>query len=54
MYSDDYKWLASCSTELLLNEEKRKACIAGLKEITSLIGSPGASEKAAEEALGMI
>ncbi len=54
MYRNDYKWLASQSTELLLNEEKREACIAGLKEITSLIGAPGASAKAAEEALSMI
>ena len=54
MYRDDYKWLASRSTELLLNEEKRQACIAGLKEITSLIGTPGASAKAADEALSMI
>ena len=54
MYRDDYKWLASHATELLLNEEKREACIAGLKEVTSLIGSPGASAKAADEALSMI
>ena len=54
MYRDDYKWLASRSSELLLNEEKREACIAGLKEVTSLIGSPGASAKAADEALSMI
>jgi lipid-A-disaccharide synthase len=54
MYRDDYKWLVSQSIELLLNEEKREACIAGLKKITSLIGSPGASAKAADEALGMI
>ena len=44
----------SNATELLLNEGKREACIAGLKEITSLIGSPGASDKAAEEALSLI
>ncbi len=54
MYRDDYKWLASNATELLLNEEKRETCIAGLKEITSLVGSPGASAKAADEALSMI
>ncbi len=54
MYSDDCKWLASHATELLLNEEKREACITGLKEITSSIGTPGASEKAAAEALSMI
>ncbi len=41
-------------SELLLNEGKREACIAGLKEITSLIGAPGASAKAADEALSMI
>jgi lipid-A-disaccharide synthase len=54
MYRDDYKWLASRATGLLLDEEKRAMCIAGLKEITSLIGAPGASAKAAEEALSMI
>ncbi len=54
MYRDDYKWLASQSAELLLNEEKREACIDGLKEITSSIGSPEASAKVADEALGMI
>ncbi len=54
MYCDDYKWLASQSTGLLLNEEKRETCIAGLKEVTSLIGSPGASAKAAGEALSFI
>ncbi len=50
MYRDDYKWLASQSIEILLNEEKREACIDGLKEVISAIGSPGASAKA----LGMI
>ena len=54
MYRDDYKWLASHATELLLNEEKRQSCIAGLKEITSLIGASGASAKAADEALSFI
>ena len=54
MYRDDYKWLASQATDLLLNKEKRETCIAGLKEVTSLIGSPGASAKAADEALSMI
>jgi lipid-A-disaccharide synthase len=54
MYRDEYKWLASRATELLLSEEKRQMCINGLKEIISLIGDPGASEKAAEEALSMI
>ncbi|MFQ5687285.1 MAG: lipid-A-disaccharide synthase, partial [Candidatus Scalindua sp.] len=54
MYRDEYRWLASRATELLLNEEKREICIAGLKEITSLIGAPGASAKAADEALSMV
>jgi lipid-A-disaccharide synthase len=54
MYSDNYKWLASHATELLLNEEKRQTCIAELKEMVSLIGTPGASAKAADEALSMI
>ncbi len=49
MYRDDYKWLALHATELLLNDEKRQMCIDGLKELTSLIGIPGASEKAADE-----
>ncbi len=51
---DDYKWLASQSIELLLNKEKREVCIDGLKEVTSSIWPPGASAKAADEALGMI
>jgi lipid-A-disaccharide synthase len=54
MYRDEYKWLAFHATELLLNEKKRQMCIAGLKEITSLIGTPGASAKVADEALSMI
>ncbi len=54
MYRDDYKWLASHAIELLLNEEKREACIDGLKDVTSVIGAPGASEKAAEQALRLI
>ena len=54
MYRDDYKWLASQATELLLNEDKREVCISRLKEIAALIGAPGASAKAADEALGMI
>ena len=54
MYRDDHKWLASRATELLLNEEKRETCITGLKEVTFLIGAPGASAKAADEALSMI
>jgi len=54
MYRDDHEWLSSQSTELLLNEEKRQMCIAGLKEMVSLIGAPSASAKAADEALSMI
>ena len=54
MYRDDYKWLASQSTELLLNKEKREACIAILKEIISLVGPPGASAKVVDEALSFI
>ena len=54
MYRDDHEWLSSQSTELLLNEEKRQMCIAELKEMVSLIGTPGASAKAADEALSMI
>ncbi len=54
MYRDDYKWMASRSTELLLNEEERERCIAGLNDVISLIGAPGASAKAADEALSMI
>lgn len=54
MYRDEYKWLASRATELLLSEERRQMCIDGLKEVKSVIGAPGASEKAAEEALRMI
>ena len=54
MYRDDHEWLSFQSTELLLNEEKRQMCIAELKEMVSLIGAPGASAKAADEALSMI
>ena len=54
MCRNDYKWLASRATELLLNDEKKQMCITGLKEIVSLIGTPGASTKAADEALSMI
>lgn len=54
MYKDEQKWLASKGTELLLNEEKRRSCIEGLKEVNSKIGTPGASEKAANEVLNMI
>lgn len=54
MYRDEYKWLTSHATELLLSEEKRQMCVDGLKEVKSIIGSPGASEKAADEALSMI
>jgi lipid-A-disaccharide synthase len=54
MYRDKYKWLASRATELLLSEEKRHVCIDGLKKVKSVVGSPGASERAADEALCMI
>ena len=54
MYRDEYKWLASHATELLLNKEKRQMCIDGLKKVISIIGASGASEKAAEEALSLI
>jgi lipid-A-disaccharide synthase len=54
MYRDKYKWLASRATELLLSEEKRHVCIDGLKKVKSAVGSPGASERAADEALCMI
>ena len=40
--------------EKMYNEEKRQMCIAELKELVSLIGAPGASAKAADEALSMI
>ena len=49
MYRDEYKWLASRATELLLNEETRQICIDGLKKVESIVGAPGASEKAADE-----
>jgi lipid-A-disaccharide synthase len=54
MYRDKYKWLASRATELLLSDEKRHVCIDGLKKVKSVVGSPGASERAADEALCMI
>ena len=54
MYRDEYKWLASRATELLLNEETRQICIDGLKKVKSIVGAPGASEKAADEALSLI
>ncbi|MEE9259883.1 MAG: lipid-A-disaccharide synthase, partial [Candidatus Scalindua sediminis] len=54
MYRDEYKWLASRATELLLSEERRQVCIDGLKKVKSIVGAPGASERAAEEALGLI
>ncbi len=53
MFRDDYKWLASRAVELLLNDEKRQMCIDGIKELISLIGIPGASEKAADEAFNL-
>lgn len=54
MYRDECKWLASRAAELLLNKGKRKECIDGLEKVKSIIGAPGASEKAADEALSMI
>lgn len=54
MYRNEHKWLASHATELLLNKEKRQTCIDGLKEVNYIIDAPGASEKAADEALGLI
>jgi len=51
MYRDEYKWLAARATELLSNEEKREECIKALERVKSVIGHPGASEKAATEAL---
>lgn len=54
MYRDEYKWLASQTIELLLDKEKNRRCVDGLKEVKSLIGSTGASTKAADEALSMI
>ena len=54
MYRDKYKWLASRATELLLSEERRQVCIDGLKKVKSVVGAPGASERAADEALCMI
>jgi hypothetical protein len=32
MYRDDYKWLASQSTELLLNGKKGRGVLMGLKK----------------------
>ena len=54
MYRDEYKWLAARATELLSNEEKREECIKALERVTSVIGHPGASEKAATEALRLM
>jgi lipid-A-disaccharide synthase len=54
MYRDEYKWLASRAMELLLNEETRQICIDGLKKVKSIVGVPGASAKAADEALSLI
>ncbi|MCP5007328.1 MAG: lipid-A-disaccharide synthase [Planctomycetes bacterium] len=54
MFLNDYKWLAARAIELLSNEEKRAECIGALEKVKSLIGHPGASEKAANEALGLM
>jgi lipid A disaccharide synthetase len=54
MYRDEYKWLAARAIELLSNEEKRAECIKALERVKTIIGHPGASERAAAEALGLM
>ncbi|HLG29519.1 MAG TPA: hypothetical protein VI387_04855, partial [Candidatus Brocadiales bacterium] len=53
MYRDDAKWVASRALDLICDKEKREKHIAGLRLIKELIGKPGASRRAAEEALQM-
>ncbi|NOG84850.1 MAG: lipid-A-disaccharide synthase [Planctomycetes bacterium] len=54
MCRDEYKWLAARATELLSDKEKREECIKALERVKATIGHPGASAKAAREALGLI
>ncbi|HHT9124301.1 MAG TPA: lipid-A-disaccharide synthase [Candidatus Brocadiia bacterium] len=53
MYRDDAKWIASHALDLICDEEKREKHIEGLRLIKELIGEPGASFRAAEEAMRM-
>jgi lipid-A-disaccharide synthase len=51
MYRDDAKWIASSAMDLITDKEKREKHIEGLRLVKGMIGRPGASVKAAEEAL---
>ncbi len=53
MYRDDARWVASHALDLICDKEEREKHIEGLRLIKELIGKPGASRRAAEEALQM-
>lgn len=53
MYRDDAKWIASRALDLICDKEKREKHIEALRLIKGLIDKPGASRRAAEEALRM-
>lgn len=54
MLTDNHTWVASRALELLQDEQKRRACIVGLKELCEKIGQPGASRRAAQGVLEII
>lgn len=54
MYRDEDKWLAARAIELLSNTEMREECMKAIEKVKSKISHPGASEKAAKEALRLI
>ncbi|MGR3309495.1 MAG: lipid-A-disaccharide synthase [Candidatus Brocadiales bacterium] len=53
MYRDNAKWVAASALDLICDKEKRGKHIEGLRLIKELIGRPGASRRAAKEALRM-
>ncbi len=54
MRKNDYKWMVSSALELMDNAGAREKCVNKLKEVKKIIDYPGASAKAANEALEMI
>ena len=46
MLTHNHRWVASRALELLKDEAKYQACVAGLNEFRARFGQPGAATKA--------
>lgn len=54
MYRDDHQWIADRVSELVLDKDRRRRVVEGLRRVRAAMGGTGASALAAEEVLNVI